>query len=151
MALARRIVGGEEEEAETVEDVFVQARDAEATAEELLVDDGWKLVEMEPETVALNGNLTTGHHDAGDIGPTVELALGNGYLPANGNGVNGDGHYDEADEPQRTLFSWAEFMAEEPVNPKAHKGKTQAATLSMLGCAHTLQQEREAEPVAAGP
>ena len=29
--------------------------------------------------------------------------------------VNGNGHYQEAGEPQQTLFSWAEFMAEEPV------------------------------------
>ena len=44
MALARRIVSGDEEHAddETVEEVFAQARDAETTAEELLVDDGWK-------------------------------------------------------------------------------------------------------------
>ena len=69
MALARKIVSGEEDEAETVEAVFSQARDAEASAEEYLVDDGWKLVEVEPEDVAVNGN---GHH-AGGIGPTVEL------------------------------------------------------------------------------
>ena len=49
MALARKIVSGEEEdEAETMEEVFAQARDAEATAEELLVDDGWKVVESLP-------------------------------------------------------------------------------------------------------
>ena len=84
MALARKIVSGEEEdETETVESVFAQARDAEASAEEYLVDDDWKLVEVEPE--AVNGN---GHHEA--IGPTVELVLGNGNghaaIPANGNG-----------------------------------------------------------------
>ena len=50
MALARKIVNGEEQDdAETVEAVFAQARDAEAVAEELLVDDGWKAVEVEPE------------------------------------------------------------------------------------------------------
>ena len=51
MALARKIVSGDEEEdgAETVEEVFAQARDAEATAEELLVDDGWKVVEDRAE------------------------------------------------------------------------------------------------------
>ena len=70
MALARKIVSGDE--AETMEDVFAQARDAEATAEEYLVDDGWKPVEVEPEAVAVNGN---GHH-ADSIGPTVELVLG---------------------------------------------------------------------------
>ena len=43
MALARKIVSGEgEDDAETVE-VFAQARDAESAAEELLVDDGWKV------------------------------------------------------------------------------------------------------------
>ncbi|MCY4529036.1 MAG: hypothetical protein OXD46_08440 [Chloroflexi bacterium] len=52
MALARKIVSGEEEdEAETVEEVFAKTRNAEATAEELLVDGGWKLVEAEPEVV----------------------------------------------------------------------------------------------------
>ena len=55
MVLARKIVrGDEEDEAETVEEVFAQARNAEATAEELLVDDGWKPVDVEPETVAVN-------------------------------------------------------------------------------------------------
>ena len=64
MALARKIVSGneEEDEAETVEEVFAQARDAEASAEEYLVDDDWNAVEIEPEA----GN---GHHDDG-IEPT---------------------------------------------------------------------------------
>ena len=52
MALARKIVSGEEEdETETVEAVFAQARDAEASAEEYLVDDDWKAVEIEPEAI----------------------------------------------------------------------------------------------------
>ena len=151
MALARKIVSGEEEddEAETVEEVFAQARNAESTAEELLVDDGWKLVEVEPETVGVNGNGTNGHHangnghhDAIGVGPTVELVPVNGHAPANG---NGNGHYEEADEPQQTLFSWAEFMAE-PVKPKGRKSKAQPASMSMFEWA----MEREAEPVGAG-
>ena len=133
MALARRIVSGDEEdEAETMEEVFAQARNAESEAEELLVDDGWKVVEVEPETVAVNGN-GNGHHDG--IGPTVELVVGNGRH-ANGNGhapapVNGDGtngHDDEAPEPQQSLFSWAEFMAEEPVKPKGRGRNAQSST-----------------------
>ena len=36
MALARKIVSGEEEDAETMEEVFAQARDAEASAERSL-------------------------------------------------------------------------------------------------------------------
>ena len=104
-------VGGCEslDEAETVEEVFAQARNAEVTAEELLVDDGWKLVEIEPDTIGVNGK---GHDDLFGIGPTVELVPVNGHTPANG---SGNGHYDEAEEPQQTLFSWAEFMAEESV------------------------------------
>ena len=154
MALARKIVSGgeEEDEAETMEEVFAQARNAESEAEELLVDGGWKPVEVEPEAVAVNGN---GHHDAIDIGPTVELvpanghANGNGHAPApvNGNGTNG--HHDEATEPQQTLFSWAEFMAEEPVKPRRNR-KPQPATLSMFEWAMTQEQQREEEPVGAG-
>ena len=108
MALARRIVSGDEDdEAETVEQVFAQARDAEASAEEYLVDDGWKAVEFEPEAFAVNGN----------------------------------GHHDEEPEPQRSLFSWAEFMAEEPVKPKRKNGNPRPATLSMFEWA--LEQEKE--------
>ena len=153
MALARKIVNGEADEAETVEEVFAQARDAESAAEELLVDDDWKAVEIEPEAVSVNGNGhdANGHHDL--FGPTVELAPVNGHAPANGNGhapvpVNGNGHHDdsEADEPQQSLFSWAEFMAEEPVKPKRRNGKPQPASLSMFEWA----MEREKETVGAG-
>ena len=157
MALARRIVSGEEEdENETMEEVFAQARDAESEAEELLVDDGWKVVEVEPETIAVNGNGNgNGHHDPFDIGPTVELvpasghAKGNGAnghapAPVNGNGTNG--HHDEEPEAQQSLFSWAEFMAEEPVKPRGRK--TQAPSLSLFEWA--VEQEREEEPVGAG-
>ena len=100
-------------------------------AEEFLVDDGWKLVEVDPETVKVNGNgaNVNGHLDAFDIGPTVELVSGNGHT-ANGNGtghapapVNGNGHSDEAPEPQQTLFSWAEFMAEEQVKSRGRERK----------------------------
>ena len=150
MALARKIVSGDEEETdgETMEEVFAAARNAESEAEELLVDDGWKLVEIEPEAVAVNGNghhaNGNGHHEALPIGPTVEL------VPVNGHKVNGNGHHDEAPEPQQTLFSWAEFMAEEPVKPKGRSRKSKPASTSLFEWALTLEQEREAEPVDAG-
>ena len=147
MALARKIVSGDEEEDETVEAVFAQARDAEAASEEFLVDDGWKVVEVEPEAVEVNGN---GHHADG-IGPTVELVLDTGHH-ANGNGhaaVEVNGNSDEAPEPQQSLFSWAEFMAEEPVKLKGQSRKPQSATLSMFEWALTVEQERENEPVGA--
>ena len=122
MALARKIVSGDEEDgAETVEQVFAQIRDAEAAAEEYLVDDDWKVVEslpraghgVEPETVeslprtgyGANGN---GCHDPMDIGPTVELVPGNGHAAVP---VNGNGHSDETPEPQRTLISWADGLS----------------------------------------
>ena len=162
MALARKIVSGEEEDAETVEQVFAQAKDAEASAEEYLVDDGWKPVEIEPETVNGSGNGTNGangngHHDAIGVGPTVELVLGNNGHAANDNRashttvpVDGNGHHDEADEPQQSLFSWAEFMAEEPVKPKSRKRKPQPASTSLFEWAFSLEKEREEEPVGAG-
>ena len=138
MALARKIVSGDGEETDdgTVEEAFAQARDAEASAEELLVDDGWKAVEIELETVAVNGN---GHHDAIGIVPTVELAPVTGHAPASGNG-----HHEEAEEPQQSLFSWAEFMAEEPVKPKRRSRKAQPASMSMFEWALELEQERKA-------
>ncbi len=150
MALARKIVNGDEEdEAETVEQVFAAARDAEASSEEYLVDDGWKAVEIESEAVPVNGN-GNGHHGSDIFGPMVELAPvngqhanGNGHAPVsvngNGNGTNGH-HHDEAEEPQQSLFSWAEFMAE-PVKPKRRNGKPQPASLSMFEWA--MEQERE--------
>ncbi len=145
MALARRIVSGEEaaDETETVEEVFAQARDAESEAEELLVDEGWKPVETESETVEANGN---GHHD--DLfAPMVELAPVNGHAPVPVS-CNGNRDGEEAPEPQQSLFSWAEFMAEAPVKPKPRNGKPQPASLSMFEWA--MEQEREKEPVGAG-
>ena len=138
MALARKIVSGDEEaEVESVEAVFVQARNAEATAEELLVDEGWKTDET--EAVEVNGNA---RHEALPIGPTVEL------FPASGIHSNGNGHHEEAEEPQQTLFSWAEFMAEEPVKPKRRNGMPQPATMPMFEWA--MELEREKEMVDAG-
>ena len=95
LALARQIVSGEEDaDSESVEQVFALARDAEASAEEFLVDDGWKVGDSEPELEPVvveahtNGN---GHRDAIGIGSTVELVLGNG-------------HHEDAPEPQQALF-----------------------------------------------
>ena len=144
---------------EAVKVALAQARNAEVSAEELLVDDGWKAVEVEPKTIAVNCNGANGHHDADGIGLTVELVVsdnghaanGNGHAPVavnspprtgyGGNGANG--HHDEAEEPQQTLFSWAEFMAE-PVKPKARK----AQAPSLLEWA--VEWELEAEPIGAG-
>ena len=64
--------------------------------------------------------------------------------------VNGNEPYDDAEEPPQTVFSWAEFMAEEPVTSKGRGRKAQAATLLMFEWAFSLEREREAEPVGAG-
>ena len=146
LALARKIVAGDTDDAESVEAVFAQARDAESEGEELLVDDGWKLVENEPELVGSNSN---GHHadslprtGYGGIGPTVELGLDNGHTVSG----NGNGHHHEDPEPQQSLFSWAEFMSEEPVKGNGR----QPATLSIFEWAMSMEQAEGAEPVGAG-
>ena len=156
MALARRIVGGEEEDAQTVESVFAAVRDAEGSAEELLVDEGWKTLDVELEVNGSNGN---GHHDATGIGQTVKLVPGDGhYTNRNGNGhaavpINGNGtndHHDEAPESQEALFSWAEFVAEEPKKKKGRSRKAQPASASLFEWALTLEREQEPEPVGPG-
>ena len=137
MALARKIVGGEEDGAETVEEVFAQAREAESEAEELLVDADWR-------PIPVNGN---GHHDA--LEPTVELVPGVGNTPVlvNGNGANG--HQDAGDEPQQSLFSWAEFMDEEPTRPKGRRRRPQPASMSIFEWAFEQERERKAEQACA--
>ena len=92
LALARKIVNGEEEDEETVEGAFAQARDAEDVAEELLVDEGWRTLEVEPEIVEAD-NGTNGTGVALDIGATNDHA--------------------EVDEPEQSVLSWAELFAEE--------------------------------------
>ncbi len=69
----------------------------------------------------------------------------------NGHHVNGNGRNDhETEELRYSLFSWAEFMAEEPVKPKPRNRKPQPATISMFEWALTLGRERDAEAVGAG-
>ena len=140
MALARKIVSGDREDAggETVEEAFAQARNAEAASEELLVDDGWRPVEAEPEVIPVNGSGNGLHDDPFGLGPTVEL------VPANGTNDRNDG----ASEPRQTLFSWAQFLAVEPVRPKGRNGRPQPASMSMFEWA--MEQEREKETVGAG-
>ena len=46
-----------------------------------------------------------------------------------------------------TLFSWAEFMAEEPVKPKGRSRKAQPASTSLFDWALDMEKEREEELV----
>ena len=152
LALARQIVSGEKTDAdgESVEDVFAQARDAEASAEEFLVEDDWKVVEVAPETAPVNGN---GHHSNGNghcdgIETTVELTVV-GNSPANGNvDSNGNGDHEEPADGQQSLFSWAEFLGGEPEKPKGRSRKPQPAAASLFEWA--LEKELEKEPVGVG-
>ena len=116
LALARKIVAGEED-ADSVESVFVQAQQVAAEAEALLVDEGWHA--PEPAVVAAEA---------------VAVASGG---------------REEVPERQRTLFSWAEFMAGEPEELAQPRGRRrdEAPTLSLFEWA--LELEREAELVGA--
>ena len=128
------------------EDVFAQARDAAGEAEELLVDDDWGPVEVDPEAVEVNGN---GNGQGSDIfGPTIELVRVDGHAPVLVSGDSANGNHDD-DESQRSLFSWAEFMDEEPSKPKRCKSKLQPASMSMFEWAFEQEREREAESIGA--
>ena len=102
LALPRKIVACEED-ADSVESVFAQARQVAAEAEALLVDEGWHAPEpavVEAEAVGV----------AGDRDDLLE----------------------EADERQRTLFSWTEFMVGEPDEPPKPRRRDEAPTLSLF-------------------
>ena len=75
----------------------------------------------------------------------IDFQMGGSVRHTNGNGCG-----NEADEPQRSLFSGAEFMAAEPARPKGRRRKIQPATASLFEWALNLEQERMTEPVGAG-
>ena len=92
---------------------------AEAVSEELLVDDSWHAVDVEAETVPV---VVEVHRDG--TSPVVEMAAVNGH------------------DEQRSLFSWAEFLAEGPEEkPSRRNGKPKPATISMFEWALSLEQE----------
>ena len=123
LALARKIVAGEED-AGSVESVFEQARQVAAEAEALLVDEGWHAPEPEPE-------------------PEPERVTPEPVLI----GAGADDLLDDDDAPQRTLFSWAEFMAGEQDEPPKRQRRAEAPTLSLFEWA--LERERDGELIGA--
>ena len=155
MALARKIVSGEEQDdAETVEAVFAQRGTPRPSPRSYLVDDGWKAVEVEP-TEAARGQRQRSRRQR----RRAERRAGHGQRaprqrqrggPVGCTRSTATAASSEAAEPQQSLFSWAEFMAEEPVKPKARKSKPQPASMSMFEWALELEQEREKETVGAG-
>ncbi len=110
LALARKIVAGDED-ADSVESVFEQARQVAAEAEALLVDEGWHA----PEPAVDGGEAVV-------IAGTV------------------DERPEKAPEAQRALFSWAEFMAAEPDEPPRPQ-RREAPTLSLFEWALEREQE----------
>ena len=122
LALARKIVAGEED-AGSVESVFAQAQQVAADAEALLVDEGWRAPEPVVVEVHANGN----GHTALSVGGSAD---------------------DETPERQPSLFSWAEFMAAEPAEPKRRGRRSAPASISLFEWA--LERERGAEPAGAG-
>ena len=76
---------------------------------------------------------------APDISPSQGRSLAHPH-PGVPHNANGNGHHQEAPDPQQSLFSWAEFMAEEPVKP-SRNGKPKPSSLTLFEWAFTLEQE----------
>ena len=127
LALARKLVSGEQD-TDPVESVFAHAQRAAADAEALLVDDDWQRTdpELEPLVVAIYGQR---HAE-----PPVEL------VPC--------GAHHGVPEPQQTLFTWAEFVAEQPESRKRRGGKAQPASQSLFEWA--IERQQAAGLAAAG-
>ena len=123
LALARKIVAGEED-IDSVESVFAQAQQVAAEAEALLVDDEWAA----PEPLVVEVHANGDGHTARPVGRSAD--------------------HDETPEGQRSLFSWAEFMAEEPAEPTRRSRRPAPASISLFEWA--LEREREAEPAGVG-
>ena len=118
------------------------------------MDDGWQAAEAEtPSIVEIHVGVDAevleaaaakaNGHGPSVVRPTVEFVPETRFLAVNGNGQNSDGEAKAAD-PQRTLFSWAEFMAEPPAKPKGPARNTQPS-LSLFEWAVAVEQAQEAE------
>ena len=135
MALARKLVldpdrglvSGETDD-EAVEDIFLEAQQVAADAESLLVDADWRPIEPMPEPLAP------------PVGATVDAESTVAVIPC-------EHHSVDAPE-QRDLFSWAEFLADEPT-PTKQRGRRQAQpTASLFEWA--LEREQQSGMAAAG-
>ena len=123
LALARKLVAGEEDsDAEAVEDIFAQAQQVAADAESLLVDDSWRPVE--PSIIEL---------------PKVEVEPALAAIPC--------GHHTGVAPQQQDLFSWAEFLSDEPTPTKRGRRKQVQPSTSLFEWA--LEREQQAGMAAA--
>ena len=123
MALARKLVSGDSDDA-PVEDIFQQAQEIAAQADQLLVDAEWERSEPEPPLVI----------DA-EVVETPPISV----MPCE--------HHTGAPE-QQSRFSWAEFLADEPT-PTKRRGRKQAEPSASL-FDWALEREQQAGLAAAG-
>ena len=128
LALARKLVAGDEDGSESIESIFAQAQQVAADAEALLVDDSWRPVEPAPEPLAL------------PVGATADAESTVAVIPC-------EHHTGNAPE-QQDLFSWAEFLSDEPQPTKRRARKQAQPSTSLFEWA--LEREQQSGMAAAG-
>ena len=126
MALARKLVSGETDDGEA-EDVFRQAQQIAAEAEDLLVDADWGRAEPEAEPLVLPPPSDPADASVVELVPCAS--------------------HHSRDKPQQTLFSWAEFLAEQPDEPRPRGRNPRPSGPSLFDWA--LEQEQQAGLPAA--
>ena len=111
-----KIVNGDEGDEETVEAAFAQARGTEAVAEDLLVDEGRRTLEVE-----LHRN---GTEVALDVGAT-------------------NGHAEVEEPAEQSVLSWAELIAEEvaQAHSRRRRKQPQPASLSLFEWAVNVEEK----------
>ena len=128
LALARKLVADDEGDSESVESIFAQAQQVAADAESLLVDDSWRPVELTPELAAVI-----------DL-PAVSVEPAVTAIPC--------GHHVGVAPQQQDLFSWAEFLSNEPTPTKRRSRKQAQPSASLFEWA--LEQEQQAGLAGGG-
>ena len=121
LALARKLVNGNEDDAaDTVEAAFRQARASETESEEFLVDDGWQTTEVE-SPIIVEIHADTAEKDSDVAGDEADIA-----------------------KSAQTLFTWSEFMTEATPKSKGRARNEQPA-LSLFEWAVTVEQAQKVE------
>ena len=130
LALTRKLANGNEDDvADTVEAAFANARASETEPEEYLVDDGWKAPEPEmPGIVELITDSDTENSAMEDTNRDSNVA---------------GAETDVAESPQ-ALFSWTEFMAEDPAKQRGSARNLQPSR-PLFEWAVAMEQTHEAE------
>ena len=130
LALARKLVAGDEDsDAVSVESIFAQAQQVAADAESLLVDDAWRPVEP-----ARRRRRRSSTCRRSSVEPAVAV------IPC--------GHHTGTAPQQQDLFSWAEFLSDEPTPTKRRRQKQAQPSASLFEWA--LEREQQSGMAAAG-